>query len=194
MVYHRILYSRTLFFNLFLTLYLLPISAILVLETQEVLLMQHKKLFTTKKIVLAALMAALTVAGSAIRIKLPISIAGTTAFHLGNIFCALSGILLGPWVGGLAAGMGSAIYDMFDPMYISECWITFIMKGAYGVVDLSEGTEVIVKPRGSSGTADPLDQRSSVGWKGVHAAAILYDEYILRVECGSTYSDEDMAN
>ena len=70
----------------------------------------------------------------------------------------------------------------------------FIGKGAYGVVDLSEGTEVIVKPRGSSGTADPLDQRSSVGWKGVHAAAILYDEYMVRVECGSSYSKEDKAN
>lgn len=70
----------------------------------------------------------------------------------------------------------------------------FIGKGAYGVVDLSEGTEVIVKPRGSSGTADPLDQRSSVGWKGLHAAAILYDEYMVRVECGSSYSDEDTAN
>jgi len=70
----------------------------------------------------------------------------------------------------------------------------FLGKGAYGVVDLSEGTEVIVKPRGSSGTADPLDQRSSVGWKGVHAAAILYDEYILRVECGSSYSGQDKAN
>ena len=70
----------------------------------------------------------------------------------------------------------------------------FVGKGAYGVIDLSEGTEVIVKPRGSSGTADPLDQRSTVGWKGVHAAAILYDEYLLRVECGSSYSDEDAAN
>ena len=70
----------------------------------------------------------------------------------------------------------------------------FLGKGAYGVVDLSEGTEVIVKPRGSSGTADPLDQRSTVGWKGVHAAAILYDEYMLRVECGSSYSGEDKAN
>ena len=70
----------------------------------------------------------------------------------------------------------------------------FLGKGAYGVVDLSEGTEVIVKPRGSSGTADPLDQRSSVGWKGVHAAAILYDEYMVRVECGSSYSGEDKAN
>jgi N4-gp56 family major capsid protein len=70
----------------------------------------------------------------------------------------------------------------------------FLGKGAYGTVDLSEGTEVIVKPRGSAGTADPLDQRSSVGWKGVHAAAILYDEYIVRVECGSSYSDQDQAN
>ncbi|NLU24668.1 MAG: N4-gp56 family major capsid protein [Clostridiales bacterium] len=70
----------------------------------------------------------------------------------------------------------------------------FIGKGAYGVVDLSEGTEVIVKPRGSSGTADPLDQRSTVGWKGIHAAAILYDEYMVRVECGSSYSGEDKAN
>ena len=70
----------------------------------------------------------------------------------------------------------------------------FLGKGAYGVVDLSEGTEVIVKPRGSSGTADPLDQRSTVGWKGIHAAAILYDEYMVRVECGSSSSGTDKAN
>lgn len=93
-----------------------------------------KKMFTTKKMVLAALLAALTVAGSALRIKVPLDITGFSAFHLGNIMCALSGILLGPWLGGLAAGLGSAIYDMFDPVYISECWLTFLMKGAYGVV------------------------------------------------------------
>ena len=70
----------------------------------------------------------------------------------------------------------------------------FLGKGAYGVVDLSEGTEVIVKPRGSSGTADPLDQRSSVGWKGGHAAASLSDESMVRVECGSSDSEEDKSN
>jgi len=96
--------------------------------------MENKQRISTKRIVLTALMAALTVVGSALRIKLPASILGTNAFHLGNIFCALSGILLGPGLGGLAAGLGSAIYDMFDPMYISECWITFLMKGAYGLV------------------------------------------------------------
>ena len=89
---------------------------------------------TTRQIVVAALMAALTVVGSSLRVTLPIDIAGTTSFHLGNIMCALSGLLLGPWLGGLAAGLGSAIYDIMNPLYISECWITFIMKGAYGVV------------------------------------------------------------
>ena len=95
--------------------------------------MKQKPLFTTRKIVLAALVAALTIVGSAIRVPLPIDIAGTTAFHLGNIFCALSGILLGPWLGGLAAGLGSAIYDLFNPLYISEAWITFLFKGIYGM-------------------------------------------------------------
>ena len=95
--------------------------------------MKHNT-FTTKKIVFAALMAALTVVGSGLRIKVPAGIAGTSAFHLGNIMCALSGILLGPGLGGLAAGLGSAIYDMFDPVYIAECWLTFLMKGTYGVV------------------------------------------------------------
>ena len=89
---------------------------------------------STRKIVFTALMAALTVVGSGIRITVPVNIAGTTAFHLGNIFCALSGILLGPWLGGLAAGLGSAIYDMFNPLYIAEAWLTFLMKGAYGLV------------------------------------------------------------
>ena len=95
--------------------------------------MEKKTAFTTKKLVLAAMLAALTVAGSALRITLPIDIAGTTSFHLGNIMCALSGILLGPWLGGLAAGMGSAIYDMMNPLYISEAWITFLTKAAYGL-------------------------------------------------------------
>ena len=95
--------------------------------------MNNKSTITTRKIVITALMAALTVAGSAIRVTLPIDIAGTTSFHLGNIMCALSGLLLGPWFGGLAAGLGSAIYDMTNPLYIDECWITFLTKGAYGL-------------------------------------------------------------
>ena len=92
-----------------------------------------KQTISTRRIVLAALMAALTVVGSAIRVTIPVDIGGNTAFHLGNIMCALSGLLLGPGLGGLAAGLGSAIYDMTNPIYISECWLTFLMKGAYAL-------------------------------------------------------------
>ena len=75
------------------------------LQTQTLggILMKNRSKLSTKKIVLTALLAALTTAGSAIRITLPLEIAGTTSFHLGNILCALSGILLGPWLGGVAA-------------------------------------------------------------------------------------------
>ena len=88
----------------------------------------------TKKMVYAALMAALVMVGSAIRITLPIDIAGTTSFHLGNIMCALSGILLGPAWGAGAAGIGSMLYDWTNPLYFSESWITLLTKAVYGLV------------------------------------------------------------
>ena len=43
---------------------------------------------STKKIAITAMLAALTAAGSAFRITIPIEIGGTTSFHLGNILCA----------------------------------------------------------------------------------------------------------
>lgn len=71
----------------------------------------------------------------------------------------------------------------------------FFGKDAYGIIDPSaEALEVIVKQLGSSGTADPLNQRSTVGWKASHAAKILYQERIVRVESGSFYSDVDQEN
>lgn len=96
--------------------------------------MKQQSTITTRKIVLTALLAALTFAGSAIRVTMPIDVAGTTSFHLGNIMCALAGLLLGPWYGGLAAAIGSALYDMTNPLYIADCWITFLTKGALGLV------------------------------------------------------------
>ena len=93
-----------------------------------------QKTISTKKIVITALMAALTVAGSAIRVTMPIDIGGNTSFHLGNIMCALAGLLLGPWYGALAAGIGSMIYDFTNPLFIAESWITLLTKGTYGLV------------------------------------------------------------
>ncbi len=83
---------------------------------------------------MAAVMAALVAVGSKIPdIQIP-SPLGTNRFHLGNVMCALSGLLLGPWWGGLASGVGSAIFDLFDPLRIMEAPITFLTKGLYGVV------------------------------------------------------------
>lgn len=82
---------------------------------------------------MAAVMAALVALGSKLEIQIP-SILGSSRFHLGNVMCALSGLLLGPWWGGLAAGIGSAIFDLFDPLRIMEAPITFLTKGLYGVV------------------------------------------------------------
>ena len=82
-----------------------------------------RSIFTTKKIAFAAMMAALTAAGSALRITMPLAIAGTTSFHLGHIMCVLSGILLGPWLGGAAAGLGSLIYDVifyYNPSHLYQ--------------------------------------------------------------------------
>ena len=48
--------------------------------------MKKKTLLTTRKIVLVGLLAALTVAGSAIRITVPLDIAGTSSFHFHGPF------------------------------------------------------------------------------------------------------------
>lgn len=92
-----------------------------------------KQKISTKKITLTGLLAALTMVGCNLRVMIPVSIGGNTAFHLGNIMCALSGILLGPWLGGTAAGLGSMLFDLTNPAYISDCWITFLTKFAYGM-------------------------------------------------------------
>ena len=58
---------------------------------------------------MAAVMAALVAVGSKIPdIQIP-SPLGTNRFHLGNVMCALSGLLLGPWWGGLASGVGLSL-------------------------------------------------------------------------------------
>ena len=86
------------------------------------------------KLCVAALMTAVVFVGNYLRIVLPISVGGNTAFTLANIFCALSGILLGPWWGFLAAGLGSGLYDLTFPAYVAEAPITFFTKGMYGLV------------------------------------------------------------
>ena len=72
----------------------------------------------------------------------------------------------------------------------------FLAKDAYGITEIEGGgLQTIVKQKGSAGTADPLDQRSSVGWKAMMTSKILIPDYLLRVEsCSARYSKTAKAN
>lgn len=72
----------------------------------------------------------------------------------------------------------------------------FLGKDAYHVIDVAgAGVEIIVKPAGSAGTADPLNQRSTVGWKvPMFGAKRTIEQYIWRFESGSSLSDVAIPN
>lgn len=54
---------------------------------------------------------------------------------------------------------------------------------AYGTTRISgEALKNIVKPLGSAGSADPLDQRATSGWKATFVAKILNDAFLVRIE------------
>ncbi|MCI8460439.1 MAG: N4-gp56 family major capsid protein [Bacilli bacterium] len=62
-------------------------------------------------------------------------------------------------------------------------------RHAYGVPNIEKGgakAKIIVKPLGSSGTADPLNQRSTVGWKAFFTAKRLNELAICRIETAAT--------
>ncbi len=61
-------------------------------------------------------------------------------------------------------------------------------KEAYGVVSVrgKKKMDVYVKSLGSAGTADPIDQRSTVGWKASTVAKILNDSYAVSVISASS--------
>ncbi|WP_438446865.1 N4-gp56 family major capsid protein [Gorillibacterium sp. sgz5001074] len=74
------------------------------------------------------------------------------------------------------AAAGAAGIDVYATIVFGE--------EAYGMVDVSGSGAVknIIKPFGSAGTADPLDQRATTGWKCLFTAKILQQAAILRIE------------
>lgn len=69
-----------------------------------------------------------------------------------------------------------------------DAYCTLILgMNAYGKTRISgEAMNVIRKQLGSAGSADPLDQRSTVGWKATYVAKILQQLFMLRIEHGCT--------
>ena len=74
-------------------------------------------------IVYSALMAAIVYVLTQIYIPL-----GESRVHLGNAASMLAGLLLGPWLGGAASGVGAFLFDMVQGYPIVEALVTFVSK------------------------------------------------------------------
>ena len=78
------------------------------------------------------------------------------------------------------AGAGAGGRDIYSTLFIGQ--------NAYGLTSISGGgLQTILKQKGSAGTGDPLDQRSTVGWKATQTAEILSPEFMVRVETTCSY-------
>ena len=60
-------------------------------------------------------------------IKIPIPTpAGTTMLKVSNMICLMGGIVFGGFYGGLAAGIGSMLFDLLDPMFVASAPFTLV--------------------------------------------------------------------
>ena len=85
---------------------------------------------TTKRMVIAAMLAALTCVATMI-IKIPSPLKGY--LNLGDCVVLLAGWMLNPVYGFLAAGLGSALADLFSG-YVVYAPATFVIKGLMALV------------------------------------------------------------
>lgn len=86
--------------------------------------------YKTKRIVMTALMAAMTCISTMV-IQIPSPTGGY--IHLGDGLVLLSGIILGPIYGALAAGIGSMLADLLSG-YPQYAIATLVIKGVAAIV------------------------------------------------------------
>ena len=78
-------------------------------------------------------------------------------------------------------GEGASGRDVYSTLIIGD--------NAYGTTEIEGGgIQHIVKQLGSAGTADPLNQRATAGWKATKVAKRLVEEYMVRIETTSTFT------
>lgn len=103
-----------------------------------------------------------------------------------SLAAAVKDVPVDATVCGYGAGAdGSAIY----------CTV-MLAQNAYGTTEVSGlGLQHIVKQLGSGGTTDPLNQRSTTGWKATKTAERLVEEYMIRIEHSSeSFGDSAKSN
>ena len=84
---------------------------------------------------------------------------------------------------------------IFKPDALPIYGTLVLAANAFGVTSITGGgIETIVKQLGSGGTADPLNQRATAGWKLNKTAKILTDEYMVRIESAASFGATAVAN
>lgn len=97
------------------------------------LFMIRGKNSTVVNLALTGLMGALVyVATMFFKVEIPVG-ADRTMIGFANVFCVLSGLILGPFYGGIAAGVGSFLFDLTGGWF-SSAGITLITKGLMAVI------------------------------------------------------------
>lgn len=77
------------------------------------------------------------------------------------------------------SGAGAGSVDVYAAIVLA--------RNAYGITRISgEAMRTITKPLGSAGTADPLEQRATLGWKALFVTRILQQAFMGRIEHGVT--------
>ena len=78
---------------------------------------------TVHAIVYTALMAAIVFVLTLLYVQL-----GDSRVHFGNAASMLAGLILGPWLGGLASGIGAFFFDLTHGYEFVEALVTFASK------------------------------------------------------------------
>lgn len=88
----------------------------------------------------------------------------------------------------LSDGVYALTADVAIPESTVDVYSTLILgANAYGVTEVEGGgLQHIVKQLGSGGTADPLNQRATVGWKAIKTAEILVESFMVRIESAAS--------
>ncbi|MEG2074350.1 MAG: ECF transporter S component [Angelakisella sp.] len=95
--------------------------------------MSRKKITIYDMVIVGLFAAMVFVCTMFLGIRIPTP-TGTTMLKTANAVCLLGGLLFGGVRGGLAAGLGSAIFDLTYPEYVAGAPITFVLYFIMGFV------------------------------------------------------------
>lgn len=96
---------------------------------------------------------------------------------------------LGYWMGArIISTTMSPVYATAGQSSQNVYGVLCFGKGAYAVSEFSGGLKTYIHTGGVQDTSDPLEQRSTVGWKWEGVAAILDNNRIVRNEVSATIS------